>query len=151
MKGADVGKEDLVFKLCVRVYGLKQHSKDSHGYLIGDMPTGVSHVIGVLHINIRVITPQQLRPMLEFDRSSHMDKRSILFQEAIFIMDRLPVHSQNPPAHRYDYRLGFVKKDKSELRLIVPEDESKPISELIGAVDFFEFDLAIVPLTQIVS
>lgn len=142
-------KEALNYKLDVRVYGLIQHSHDSHSYLIDDMPTGVSHVLGTLQVNIRSLTFRQLRPMLEFDRSGHMDKRSLLFQEARFIMGRLPNLFHRPESDRYSYRLAFLKKDKSELRMISPEDEDKIVADMIGAVDFFSFDLAIVPLTQI--
>lgn len=148
-----------MFTLNVRVYGLEQHSRSSHGYLIGDMPSGVSHVVGTLNINIRTVTLKQVRPMLEFDRSGHMDKRSLLFQEAMFIMSRLPDHSQSAgtgtgtgnslQGDKFAYRLGFVKKDKSALRLVEEAAEGQVIADLIGAVDFFDFDLAIVPLTQI--
>ena len=138
-----------MFNTNVRLYGLVQHKKESHSYIISDVPTGISHVLGTLRINIRNVTLKQLRPMLEYDRSGHMDKRSLLFQEAMFLMSHLPNVYNRPKSDTYLYRLGFVKKDKSDLRLVDVEQEELPIAELIGAVDYFEYDLAIVPLTQI--
>ncbi|RYY83474.1 hypothetical protein EON63_11105 [archaeon] len=140
-------KEELVYNVNVRLYGAVQHNKDSHSYLIGDTPIGTSYVLGTLRINIRNLTLQQLRPMLEYDKSGHMDRRSMLFQEARFLMTRLPNPQRLPDI--YQYRLGFVKKDRSDFRLVPEEQEELPISEVIGAVDFFLFDLAIVPLTQL--
>jgi hypothetical protein len=144
-------REDLVFSLNVRVYGAIQHSKLSHSYLIDDMPTGVSHVVGVLQINIRHFNLKQVRLMIEYDKSNHMDRRSMLFQEAMFIMNRLPNLAQIPSDQRYSYRMGFLRKDRSELKVIAEEDEEKLISDLLGPVDFFDYDLAIVPLSQIAS
>ena len=139
----------LLFVLKVRVYGLKFDASLSHSYLVDDVPTDTSAPIGEFHIDIRAITLTQIRPMIQFDKSRHMDRRSMMFQEALFLMRRMPNYF-NRPAHEWNkYRLGFVHRETLKLTLISEEDESKPISELIGATDYFLVDLAIVPLTQI--
>lgn len=140
----------LSFVLKVRVYGLKFDSSVSHSYLVDDVPTGTSAPIGEFHIDIRKVTCTQIRPMIQYDRSGHMDRRSMMFQEALFLMRRMPNYFDRPKDQWNKYRLGFINKETSELiKLIDEADESKPIAELIGATDYFLVDLAIVPLTQI--
>lgn len=139
----------LSFVLKVRVYGRQFDAAVSHSYLVDDVPTYTSAPIGEFHIDIRKVTLTQLRPMIQYDRSGHMDRRSMMFQEALFLMRRMPNYF-NRPAHDWSkYRLGFIHKETMELRLIPTEDEGKPIAELIGATDYFLVDLAIVPVTQI--
>ena len=149
MSADDVDSRLLSFVLKVRVYGLRFDSSKSHSYLVDDVPTGTSAPIGEFHIDIRNKTLAQLRPMIQYDRSGHMDKRSIMFQEALFLMRRMPNYFDRPANEWNKYRLGFVHKDTLELKLIKEEDEGRPIAELIGATDYFTVDLAIVPLTQI--
>lgn len=143
-------KTDHAYKVNIRVYGRDDARTESHSYLIDDVCTGVTSPIGQLNINIRSVTLEEVRPMIEYDRSRHMDRRSMLFQEALFYMNRYPNHYNRPENDRRIYRFGFVnKKDKKDFRLIAAEDESKPIADLIGAVDFFSYDLCIVPLSQL--
>jgi hypothetical protein len=139
----------LSFVLKVRVYGHKFDSSVSHSYLVDDVPTDTSAPIGEFRIDIRTVTLTQIRPMIQYDRSGHMDRRSMMFQEALFLMRRMPNYFNRPANQWNKYRLGFVHKDTLELKLISEEDEGKPIAELIGATDYFLVDLAIVPLTQI--
>ena len=140
----------LSFVLRIRVYGLKFDSSVSHSYLVDDVPTGTTAPIGQFHIDIRKVTLSQVRPMIQYDRSGHMDKRSMMFQEALFIMRRMPNYFDRPKDQWNKYRFGFLSKETSELIKLVDEsDEGKPIAELIGRTDYFLVDLAIVPLTQI--
>ncbi len=143
-------KSDFTYKVSLRVYGKDDNRTASHSYLIDDVCTGVTSPIGQLAINIRSVTLLQLRPMIEYDRSRHMDRRSMLFQEVLFYMNRFPNPYNRPDNDRRIYLFGFIhKKDQSDFRLIKSEDENKPIAELIGAVDFFSYDLCIVPLSQL--
>lgn len=140
----------LSFVLKVRVYGLKFDSSVSHSYLVDDVPTDTTAPIGEFHIDIRTTSLKQIRPMIQYDRSGHMDRRSMMFQEALFQMRRLPNYFNRPASDWNKYRLGFVNKDTGgDLKLIAESDEEKPIAELIGATDYFLVDLAIVPITQI--
>jgi hypothetical protein len=142
-------KDTHSYKVTIRVYGCDDAREESHSYLIDDMATGVSSPIGTLAINIRSINLTQVRPMIEYDRSNQINRRTLMFQEALFIMSRLPNPFHRPLNDMKQYRFGFIKKDKTGLRLIKREDEDKPIADLIGAVDFFEHDLCIVPLSQL--
>ena len=118
------------------------------------------------------MTLRRLRPIIQYDRSGHMDKRSMMFQEATFVMSRLPNHYKRARCELQMYQfgkcflnfegfclsllftlkitfLGFFHRKTKELILIETENEDKPIADLIGAIDFFAYDLAIVPLSQI--
>ena len=145
----DKSIKDLNFVVKVRVYGKEFDSSDSHSYLIDDHYNGTSSAIGEFCIDIRSMKLKNMRPIIQYDRSGHMDKRSMMFQEALFIMSRLPNHYNRPSNELKQYQFGFLKKDGGELRLVSRDDEEKPISDLIGAVDYFQYDLAIVPLSQI--
>lgn len=142
-------EDKLNFKLTIRVFGFSTDCRQSHSYLVGNMFSDISSPIGQLMVDIRKVTLQQIRPMIEFDRSNHMDKRSMMFQEAIFIMDRLPNHFQRPQSELRKYKLGFIKKDKSSHMIVEQEDETKAIDEFFGAVEFFNYDLCIFPLSQL--
>ena len=142
--------EALDYKLIIRVYGQSLNTSTSHSFCVDDTPTGASSPIGTLIVDIRNLTLIQLRPMIQYDRSDHMDRRSIIFQEALFIMSRLPNYYDRPPGELNKYLFGFIKKDGiSDFRLIEKERESSPIADLIGTVDFFSYDLCIVPLSQV--
>jgi len=48
------------------------------------------------------------------------------------------------------YQFGFIKKKTfDDVKLIHPDREVEPISNLIGRTDFFEHDIIIVPLSQV--
>lgn len=142
-------KGGLSYKLTIRLYGLRDNIHESHSYLIDDCFTGVSSPLGDLFVNINTVTLRQLRPMIEYDRSNHMDKRSMMFQEALFLMSRMPNYFGRPKSELKEYQFGFLKKDRSEFKIIAVSDEDKVIGDLIGLVDFFTYDLCIVPLSQI--
>lgn len=149
MAAINPDKESLNCSLTIRVYGKAKDCSDGHSYLVGDSFSDVSHPIGKLIIDIRAVTLKQLRPMIEYDRSNRMDKRSMMFQEAIFLMDRLPNEYGRPRHELREYRFGFIKKDFSDIRMVHPDEETKYISEFFSPTDFFLHDLCIVPLTQI--
>ncbi len=142
-------KETLNCNITIRVFGKAKDCSDGHSFLVGDSFSDVSHPIGVLIIDIRSVTLQQMRPMIEYDRSKNMNKRSMMFQEAIFLMDRLPNEFGRPRHELREYRFGFIKKDLSDIRMVKPEEELKYLSEFFSPVDFFQYDLCIVPLTQL--
>ena len=139
----------LSFILKVRVYGLKFDSNVSHSYLVDDVPSGCSSVIGEFVVDIRLVNLTKMRKMIQYDRNGHMDRRSMLFQEALFLMRRFPNYFDRPESDWNKYQFGFLRKDNDQLTLIDEADEEKPISDLIGVTEFFDYDLAIVPLTQI--
>eukprot|EP01040_Poterioochromonas_malhamensis_P009920 gene9920-10777_t len=143
-------EEELKFKVSIRVYGKDDSRKESHSFILDDHFTGISSVIGDVTVNIRTTTFNQLRPILEMNRANEMNKRSMLFQEALFIMDRLPNVYNRPRGDLRKYRFGFLhKQNLTDFRLISEADEDKPIAELIGVVDFFSYDVCIVPLSQL--
>jgi hypothetical protein len=87
--------------------------------------------------------------MIQYSRSGHQDKRSMMFQEALFIMSRLPNYYNRPELELQKYVFAFAKKDGSEVKMISPNRETEPIASLISATDFFIHDLVLVPLSQI--
>lgn len=144
-------EKDLRFNIKVRVYGNGLNTSISHAYCVDDHPLGVSAPIGNLVIDVRSVNLIQLRAMIQYDKSGHMNRRNIIFQEALFIMSRLPNLFDRATEDLTKYRLGFLKKDNFQVKLIDQSRESEPISSLIGATDFFLHDLIIIPLSQIPS
>lgn len=142
--------KDLRFNLKIRVYGEGYKTHLSHAFLVDDMPMGVSAPVGELVIDVRNVTLQQLRPMIMYDIRGAMKRRSMLWQEVLFIFGRLPNMYDRPKSELNKYQFGFVRKSKLEdIKLIHPSRETVPIADLIGATDFFSHDLVIVPVTQL--
>lgn len=139
----------LRFNLKIRVYGQASQTTLSHGYCVDDTPSGISHVIGEFVLDLRKVTLSELRLMIQYDKSGHMDRRSLMMQEALFIMNRLPNLYNRPKAEITKYMFGFVRKDRREVRLIHTSREGEYVADLIGATDLFGHDLILVPLTQI--
>ena len=142
-------EKEVRFNINIRVFGEGDNFTHSHGYLVDDMPTGISPPIGQLNIDARTYTLQQLRPLIEYKLMGHMDRRSLMFQEALFIMSRLPNIYNRSKEDTIKYSFGFVQKDGTEVKLIHPDRESEFIADLIGAVDFFSHDLILIPWSQI--
>jgi hypothetical protein len=142
-------EKDLRFNLKIRVYGNGLNQTASHGYCVDDCPWGVSAPIGEIYIDVRQITFKVLRPMIEYDKTNSIIRRHPTFQEALYIMTRLPNLYDRPKLELNKYIFGFVTKDKKEVKLIHPSRESDFIANSIGATDFFNHDLVIVPLSQI--
>ena len=142
-------EKELQFKINIRIFGESDSYMHSHCYLVDDMPIGLSPPIGQLVIDIRTHTLQQLRPMIEYRRKGQMNVRSLMFQEALFIMNRLPNIYNRSKEDLINYSFGFVLKDGGDVKLIHPDRETEFISELIGATDFFSYDLILIPWSQI--
>jgi hypothetical protein len=143
-------QKDLRFVVKIRVYGEGYKTHLSHAFCVDDMPSGVSAPVGELVIDVRTVTLDQLRPMIMYDIRGAMKRRSMLWQEVLYIFGRLPNIYDRPRSEVNKYQFGFVRKSKLEdIKLIHPSRENEPIANLIGATDFFSHDLVIVPLTQI--
>ena len=143
-------QKDLRFNVKIRVYGEGYKTHLSHAFCVDDMPSGVSAPVGELVIDVRTVTLDQLRPMIMYDIRGAMKRRSMLWQEVLYIFGRLPNMYDRPRSEVNKYQFGFVRKSKLEdIKLIHPTRENEPIANLIGATDFFSHDLVIVPLTQI--
>ncbi len=141
---------EVKFVLKIRVYGEGHRTHDSHGYLLDDMPMGVSAPVTEMVVNIRDLSLNQLRPMLMYDNRNGMKKRSAVWQEVLFVMDRMPNVYNRPKLEMKQFQFGFVRKSRlQDITLITPEAEMRPIADLIGATEYFNHDLVIVPWTQI--
>lgn len=140
---------DLKFNINLRVYGYEVSSHLSHGYCVGDTPTGLSHIIGKFQIDIRTITLKQMRHWIQYDLSSNMFKRSKLFQEALCIFSKLPNLYNRPKEQLTSYAYGFVSKDGLDVKLITKKQEMQPICELLNATDIFAYDLCLIPYSQL--
>jgi hypothetical protein len=64
-------------------------------------------------------------------------------------MSKLPNLYNRPREELTKYRLGFMRKENQQVKLIDSSRENEPIASLIGATDFFLHDLIVVPLSQI--
>ena len=142
-------EKQLNYKLKICVYGKNSNTMESHSFLVDNVPTGISSHIGELNIDIRKMTLKQLRPIIQYDMSGGMSRRSLMFNEALFIMGRLPNYYDRPTGEMNKYQFGFIKKDGSDFRIVSTPKEDILICDLIGTIDFFSYDLLIVPLSQI--
>jgi hypothetical protein len=150
LKSAPSPTKNVKFTLVIRVYGEGYKTQSSHGYVLDDLPMGVSDPVVTMPVNIRILTLQQLRPILMYDQRNRMKKRSVVWQEVLFIFGRLPNIYDRPKSELNLYQFGFCRKDNvQDIQLVHPSYEDRSIAELIGATDFFSHDLIIVPLTQI--
>lgn len=140
----------LKHKLIIRVWGHSHDVMHSHGYLVDDVPIGLSGTIAELEINAQEMTFRQLRPMIEFAQDcGHMKKRGMIFQEALFIMGRMPNIYGRPSSDLQKYRLGFVKKNGNDVKMYNRDQDDTPLVELVGITEFFGHDLVIIPFSQI--
>ena len=145
-----IEEKPLIFKLKIIVYGREFDSSKSHSFVVDDMQMGPSSPIGEFVLNIKEANLKDLRPKIEYNRSNNMLKRSLLFQEALFIMQRLPNHYKKPKEDITRYQWGFYNRKTNHLQLIDLEREHLAIADLIESyIDFFDYELAIVPATQI--
>lgn len=150
LKDKPVPTKDVKFMLAIRVYGEGYKTTESHGYLLDDQPKGVSAPVVTMAVNIRILTLQQLRPMLMYDQRNQMKRRSVVWQEVLYLFGRLPNIFNRPKLELNKYQFGFCRKNNlQDIVLVHPDYETKSIAELIGSTAFFEHDLIIVPLTQI--
>lgn len=134
-------------RMNVRVYGQSMAVTHSHGYLVDDFPTGLSDPIGDIAIDPRKNTFETLRPLLMYNTTGHMKRRSMLFQEALFIMSRLPNLYDRHKSELTLWQYGYVRKDDAQVKLIHPDKEGGTLGSVIPEI--FKHDLVIVPLSQI--
>lgn len=119
----------------------------SHSFLIDDFSTGLSPIINEIQIDVRKLTLTLLRPILMYNSKTHMNKRSLLFQEVLFIMSRLPNLYDRPKDDLTKWQYGYVKKNETKVKLIHPDREDQLIVSIIP--ELYKHDLVIVPLSQI--
>ena len=148
---AKIPDKDLRFKVIIRVYGAHGDSTYGHSYIVDDISLGVSAPIVEYQLDATSYTFKELRYLLQYNTTTagHMKKRSLVFQEALFIMSRLPNIYNRPRVELNQYHFGFVKKHEfDDVKLVHPDRETEPIANLIGRTDFFEHDIILVPLSQ---
>ena len=78
-----------------------------------------------------------------------MDRHSLMFQEALFIMNRLPNYYNRPKEELCHFRLGFMHKESRLVKVIPSSRENDTISQMISATDFFTHDLIMLPFSQL--
>lgn len=131
----------------VRVYGIGEQVTLSHGYVVDDAYTGISSVIGTITIDFSSTNVRELRQVIEYDSRDFVKRRSLLFQEALFIMQRLPNIYDKPKHLINNYTLGYAKKLSNEVKLIDCSNEDEFLDRLVKHVH--EVDLIIIPITQL--
>lgn len=134
-------------KLNVHVYGQNMPVTHSHSFLVDDFTTGLGPSIGEVQIDVRKINFQSLRPLLMYNTSGHMNRRSLIFQEALFVMARLPNLYDRPKEDLTQWQYGYVRKGETKVKLIHPEKEDQLIVSIIP--ELYKHDLVLVPLSQI--
>jgi hypothetical protein len=143
----EVVSKSFIFNIPIRVYGAGEQVSLSHGYLVNDLHSGTSNILGNITINVETITFIQLRDLLEYDSTNNMKKRSMLFQEILFIMQRLPNIYNKPISECYKYVFGYAKKNMNEVKLLDVSLEHECIINLVRNI--YDCDLIIIPLSQL--
>lgn len=143
----DLSRGNRYVKINIRVYSQSMPVTHSHGYLVDDFSTGLSPSLGEVQIDARKQTLESLRPLLMYSTGKHMNRRSLLFQEALFIMSRLPNLYDRPKDDLTKWQYGYVKKNEIKVKLIHPDRENQLLVSIIP--ELYKHDLVIVPLSQI--
>mmetsp|Transcript_26201 Transcript_26201/g.26444 ORF Transcript_26201/g.26444 Transcript_26201/m.26444 type:complete len:152 (+) Transcript_26201:268-723(+) len=135
----------------IRVYSKGEAEYSSHGYCVDDFPLRVCLVVGEVVFDPSVTTFKQLRPMIEYNTSGHMNRRSVMFQEVLFIMSKLPNLYARSNKFRYGFgHVSYVSNDVESIPVVYPEDsEDQPIVALIPSQTTPVQDLYIIPYTQV--
>ena len=138
----------LVCNLSIRVSGAGEQVTLSHAYLIDDSFSGLSTSIGTVVVHPETTSLLQLRDILEYDSRGTVKRRSLLFQEAMFIMQRLPRLNPTLSDTATDkYVFGYAKKGTDDVKMFDNVDENKVLSELLKNI--FEYDIVLIPLSQL--
>lgn len=97
--------KDLRFKIVVRMYGAHGDSTYGHSYIVDDVPLGISAPIAEYYLDATTYTFKELRYLLQYNTTTagHMKKRSLVFQEALFIMSRMPNIYNRYPFHSFHF------------------------------------------------
>jgi hypothetical protein len=143
----DNSRGNRIIKINIRVYGQNTPVTHSHGYLIDDFSTGLSPSLGEIQIDARKFSLFSLRPIIMYNTNKHMNKRSLIFQEALYIMSRLPNLYDRPKEDLIQWQYGYVKKGENKVKLIHPDREDQLIVSIIP--ELYKHDIVIVPLSQI--
>ena len=104
-------------------------------------------LVGTMDIDVKKEKLSEIRDRIEYNRSGHMNRRTIMFGEALFIMSRLPNYYGRPKMQLTKWQFGYVAKATEDVKMIHPESENKTLYEMVP--DLFNTDLVIVPLSQI--
>jgi hypothetical protein len=143
----DLSRGNRYIKINIRVYSQSMPVTHSHGFLVDDFSTGLSPSLGEIQIDARKQTLSSLRPILMYSTGKHMNRRSLLFQEVLFIMSRLPNLYDRPKEDLTEWQYGYVKKNETKVKLIHPDREDQLIVSIVP--ELYKHDLVIVPLSQI--
>eukprot|EP01041_Mallomonas_annulata_P002238 gene2238-4351_t len=135
-----------------KVFRILVHSRKdvdylSHGYCVDDFPFGENLHVGDIQIDPVLTTFAQMRLMLEYNSSGHMNRRSVLFQEALYIMGKLPNVYSREKQEKNKYLFGYFSSDNELPVLFTLSQELVPISTVLPKS--FTYDLIIVPYSQI--
>jgi hypothetical protein len=149
MSESDQAIKDSVYTIKIAVYGRGNDTSQSHGFCVDDFTPVTSPPIGEVLINVHTTTFEMLRDIIQYSRNSHINKRSMMFQEALFIMDRLPNFYNRPDRDLNKYLFGFSQRETKELTIVPSEHESSSIVSLVGIIDFSKYDILLIPLSQL--
>ncbi|CAN0343291.1 unnamed protein product, partial [Ectocarpus fasciculatus] len=92
-------------------------------------------------------TLSEIRDRIEYNRDGHMNRRTLLFQEALFIMGRMPNYYDRPKGQLTRWQFGYVQKGSDNVKMIHPDSEGQTLFATVP--DLFGVDIVIVPLSQV--
>jgi hypothetical protein len=151
----DEAEKPLHFKLTVRVFGRGEDYHVSHSLCMDDINTGLSPPVGEIYVDVSHTTIHRLRRQLEYDTSNFMDRRSLIFQEVLFLMEKFPNHTGRGKQDMKKYVIGFISREPDEetgerISFIVPNEmELMPVIASVNTNELLLCDMILFPLTQI--
>ena len=132
----------------ISVYICRESEYTSHAFCMDDFPNGVYLPIGDISIDPTLITFTQLRPLIEYNTSSRMNKRSMIFQEVLYIMNKISNIYERPKHEKLLYAFGYVDiaDESNKLMMIERNQEDTIIFDLLSTNIN---NILIVPYSQI--
>jgi hypothetical protein len=103
--------------------------------------------LGELEVDAKAIKLSELRDIIQYQRNGHMNRRSLMFQEALFIMSRLPNYYNKPKGELTKWQFGYVEKGSENVKMLPASAEQQTLFAAVP--ELFNVDLVVVPLSQI--
>lgn len=98
-------------KLILRIFVFRGTVRTQHSFLVANDQGGLTSGVGAVAVNSGVDTLTELRSIIEVQKDKAMCRRSVLFEEVLYVLSTAP----NPhayPANIYatSYQFGILRK-----------------------------------------
>ncbi|OQS04023.1 prefoldin subunit [Thraustotheca clavata] len=151
MEGKRTNLEAVIQVMQLKIR-LSEQQGAKHSYIVGSQPGGLSSVIGMIMMEDNEnLTFESVRPRIELQQDGSVQRRSIMYQEALFLMTSGPNPHQWPLKSLQTYWLGYYKNEEDPTPTIIPtNEETKGLREILDMkTTKVTADLIVIPQSQI--